>query len=190
MNWATLNNTPFRRYKHFTHEGGVSTPLIAHWPAQISKGRNGKFENQPGHLVDIMPTVLAAAGASYPAEIRGKKSIPLSGASLLPALAGKKISRKEPIFFMHEGNRAVRSGKWKLVAKWKEPWELYDMDADRTELHNLAQQRPDLVKELAAVHDKWAERTSADFWPGPEFNNWGGRLNPPPGASKPKPVRQ
>ena len=76
MNWATLNNTPFRRYKHFTHEGGVSTPLIAHWPAGIAKDRNGKFDNQPGHLVDVMPTVLEATGAKYPAEIRGKKTDP------------------------------------------------------------------------------------------------------------------
>lgn len=95
----------------------------------------------------------------------------------MPAFTGKKISRKDPIFFMHEGNRAIRSGKWKLVAKWKEPWELYDMDADRTEMHNLAKERSNLVKKLAAAHDNWAARTNSDFWPGPEFNNWGGPLS-------------
>jgi arylsulfatase len=188
MNWATLTNTPFRRYKHFTHEGGVSTPLIAHWPTGIARNRSGEFDHQPGHLVDILPTVLEAAGARYPGEIRGKKTISLSGTSLAPAFTGRKVSRKEPIFFMHEGNRAVRSGKWKLVAKWKEPWELYDMEADRTEMNNLAPKRPDLVKELAGLHDSWAARTNADFWPGPEFNNWGGRLDAPEPA-KPKPRR-
>jgi arylsulfatase len=178
-NWATLANTPFRRYKHFTHEGGVSTPLIAHWPAGIDKDRNGKFDDQPGHLVDIMPTVLAATGAPYPAEIRGAKSISLAGTSFVPAFSGKKISRKEPIFFMHEGNRAVRSGKWKLVSKWKEPWELYDMNADRTETNNLATAHPGLVKELAAVYDNWAARTNADFWPSPASRP------KPPGRTKP-----
>jgi arylsulfatase len=179
MNWATLNNTPFRRYKHFTHEGGVSTPLIAHWPAGIAKQRNGQFDQQPGHLVDIMPTVLDATGVRYPAEMRGKKTIPLPGASLAPAFSGGKVARKEPIFFMHEGNRAVRSGKWKLVAKWKQPWELYDMEADRTEMHDMAKERPDLVKELSATHDSWAARTHSDFWPGPEFTDWGGPINNP-----------
>jgi arylsulfatase len=130
-------------------------------------------------LVDILPTVLEAAGVNYPAEIRGKKTIPLAGTSLAPAFSGKQVSRKDPIFFMHEGNRAVRSGKWKLVAKWKQPWELYDMDADRTELNNLAGQQPDMVRELSAAHDSWAARTNSDFWPGPEFTDWGGAINPP-----------
>jgi len=185
MNWATLNNTPFRRYKHFTHEGGVSTPLIAHWPAGIARERNGKFDHQAGHLVDIMPTVLEAAGARYPSELRGKKTLAPAGASLAPAFSGRVVSRRDPIFFMHEGNRAVRSGKWKLVAKWKQPWELYDIAADRTEMHDLAGQRPDLVRELSAVHDAWAARTNADFWPGPEFADWGGaiRADTQPGAT-------
>lgn len=176
MNWATLCNTPFRRYKHFTHEGGVSTPLIAHWPAGIPKDRAGRFENQAGHLVDIMPTVLEAAGAKYPASMHGKTTIPMQGVSLVPALAGKRLARKDPIFFMHEGNRAVRAGKWKLVSKYKEPWELFDMEADRTELRNLAAERPEIVKRLTAAYDTWAQTSHAEPWTGPRRTDWGAEM--------------
>ncbi len=94
QSWATLNNTPFRRYKHFTHEGGISTPLIVHWPAGIPNERNGKLEHQPGHLVDVMPTAVAASGASYPSEFNGHEIQPMEGVSLLPAFAGEPLDAR------------------------------------------------------------------------------------------------
>ncbi|OAI57670.1 arylsulfatase, partial [Verrucomicrobiaceae bacterium SCGC AG-212-N21] len=104
--WATLNNTPFRRYKHFTHEGGISTPLIAHWPAGIPAERNGKLEPQLGHLIDVMATACDVSGALYPGEFKGHRILPMEGLSLKPAFAGEPLHRVKPIFWMHEGNRA------------------------------------------------------------------------------------
>lgn len=165
QNWATAANVPFRRFKSSNHEGGISTPLIAHWPKGIAADRNGKLESQPGHLIDIMPTLLAVSGAKYPKEFRGHAIQPMEGVSLLPALAGQKIDRSQPIFFEHEGNRAVREGNWKLVAANKQPWELYDIAADRTELNNLAAKQPEVVQRLSAAYDAWAKRTDVRPWP-------------------------
>jgi arylsulfatase len=172
--WATLNNTPFRRYKHFTHEGGIATPLIAHWPAGIPRDRNGKLEREPGHLVDIMATIVDITGAKYPSEFNGNRIQPMQGVSLMPAFSGKQLNRKDPIYFAHEGNRAIRHGKWKLVMKYKEPWELYDIEADRTEQHDTASERPELAKQLAANWEAWAARTDVDPWTGPARDNSGG----------------
>lgn len=108
LNWATLANTPFRRYKHFTHEGGISSPLIAHWPSGISKERRNALEKQPAHLVDIMATAIDLAGAKYPRELDGQKIEPMQGVSLRPALAGEALAWTEPIFWEHEGNKAVQ----------------------------------------------------------------------------------
>jgi arylsulfatase len=165
--WATLANTPFRRYKHFTHEGGISTPLIVHWPAGIPSERNGQLETQPGHLVDLMPTFVEASGAKYPTQYNGHAIQPMEGVSLLPAFAGKPLERREPIFFAHEGNRAVRDGQWKLVMKYKGPWELYDIEADRTEQNDLIQQQPEVAKKLIAQWEAWAARSDVDPWTGP-----------------------
>ena len=118
MNWATANNTPFARYKHFTHEGGISTPLIAHWPAGIPAVRNGAWEKQPGHVIDVMPTIVEIVGAKYPAKFNGGEIIPMQGVSLVPAFDGRSLARRTPIFWEHEGNKAVREGKWKLVMEW------------------------------------------------------------------------
>jgi len=159
QNWATLNNTPFRKWKHFVHEGGSSTPLIAHWPRGIDGSERNKLVHQPGHVIDLMPTVLEAATAKYPVQFAGKSIEPREGVSLLPAFSGKTLARSQPIFFNHEDNRAVREGKWKLVALAGQPWELYDIEADRTELHNLAAQHPDRVKTMATQYDAWARRT-------------------------------
>ncbi len=168
MNGATLNNTPFRRYKHFTHEGGIATPLIAHWPAAIPKREEGRFDHHPGHLIDIMPTVLDAAGVKPdPAKT------PPEGVSLVPAFNGGEVTRRQPLFFMHEGNRAVRDGRWKLVSKHLDEWELYDMQADRTEMRNIASANPGKVKELAAAYDAWAARTNTHPWTGPRRTDWG-----------------
>jgi arylsulfatase A-like enzyme len=162
--WANVSNTPFRYYKHYVHEGGISTPLIAHWPGVVT--RPGQFESQPGHLIDIMATCVDVARATYPTELNGRKIQPMEGVSLAPALRGGPLGRKNPLFWEHEGNRALRQGNWKLVAKDPTgPWELYDMTKDRTEMHDLAGQHPEKVKEMAALWEQWAKRTHAIPWP-------------------------
>jgi arylsulfatase A-like enzyme len=162
--WGNVSNTPFREYKHFVHEGGISTPLIAHWPAGIH--RAGQLEPQPGHIIDLMATCLYLSGAQYPKEFNGQTLYPVEGRSLAPAFEGKPIAREEPIFWEHEGNRAMRLGKWKLVAKFPAGrWELYDMDADRTEMHDLAKELPDRLNEMKGRWEAWAKRTKALPWP-------------------------
>jgi arylsulfatase len=180
MNWATLANTPFRRYKHFTHEGGISTPFIAHWPHGIPADRRGSLEKQPGHVIDIMATAVDLAGANYPTKFRGNAILPMEGVSLRPALKGKSLGRKQPIFWEHEGNKAMRDGKWKLVQKWRGPWELYDMEADRTELHNVIAQYPEIAARLQIAWKAWEQRTFTDAWNGPDHTNWGEDIAPRP----------
>ena len=153
--WAHASNTPFRLYKHWVHEGGIATPLIAHWP----KGIDGKgaYRDRPGHVVDIMATCLEVSGAAYPARFKGQSIRPLDGQSLVPAFADGAVER-EAIFWEHEGNRAVRDGRWKLVAKGVDgPWELYDLAADRTETRDLATEQPDRVEKMAARWQAYAE---------------------------------
>ena len=164
--WANVSNTPFREYKHWVHEGGIATPLVVHWPKGIAPDRRGGLEHQPGHLVDLMATFVDLAGASYPAEHQGRRITPLAGASLAPAFRGERVARREPIFWEHEGNRALRDGKWKLVAKGPGGrWELYDMEKDRTELNNLAVQEPERLKTMVAQWETLARKTGAIPWP-------------------------
>jgi arylsulfatase len=160
--WANASNTPFRLYKHWVHEGGISTPLIAHWPAHI-KAR-GELRRQPGHLVDIMATCVDVAGAQYPTEYKGHKITPMEGRSLVPAFNNRPIER-EALYWEHEGNRAVRKGKWKLVSRHPGEWELYDLEADRTELNNLAGKYPQKVEQLKAMYESWAARCEVRPWP-------------------------
>ena len=155
--WANVSNTPFREYKHFVHEGGISTPLVAHWPAGIK--RRGELERQSGHLIDVMATCVEVSGASYPEESQGQAIHPREGKSLIPAFEGRKIER-EAIYWEHEGNRAIRAGDWKLVAMEDRPWELYDLDADRTEQRDLASEQPVRARQLAAMWDTWAKRAN------------------------------
>jgi arylsulfatase len=159
--WANASNTPFRLYKHWVHEGGIATPLIVHWPARLS--RRGAVVDEVGHVVDVMATVLDAAGASYPAERGGHATAPLAGASLLPALEGEDFERG-PVFFEHEGNRAVRDGRWKLVSRYPGPWELYDMEADRSETRDLAGERAEEVERLSGLYRDWAEANDVLDW--------------------------
>ncbi len=154
--WATVSNTPFREYKHWTHEGGISTPLIAHWPARIA--RHGQLEHTPCHLIDLMATAVDASGAAYPTEFHeGQKIRPMEGISLLPLFVGRTIER-EALYWEHEGNRAVRRGDYKLVAKNREPWELYNIAKDRSEQHDLAKVEPRMVAELGRLWDAYAKR--------------------------------
>jgi arylsulfatase len=162
--WAVLENTPFRRFKHFVHEGGIATPLIAHWPAGIPAARRGALEPQPGHLIDLMATVVDVAGATYPKTFHGRAITPLEGVSLRPAFAGQPLGRQAPLFWEHEGNAAVRAGDWKLVRReFRGAWELYDLARDRTEMRDLAAAQPARVAELAAAWETWARR--ADVLP-------------------------
>jgi arylsulfatase len=153
--WATASNTPFRRHKHWVHEGGISTPLVAHWPARIRQA--GKLVHDVAHILDVMPTVVELAGAAYPAEHNGKAILPMEGRSLVPLLDGGTRPAPQLLCWDHEGNRAVREGKWKLVAAGK-PWELYDVEADRTENVNLIDKEPDRVRRLTDLYMEWAKR--------------------------------
>jgi len=164
-NWANVSNTPFREYKHWEHEGGISSPLIAHWPAGIAARRVGQLDATPSHLIDIMATCVDLAKADYPTEFSGNPIQPLEGVSLAPALSGSAVLRPQPLFWEHEGNRAARSGDWKLVAKEGGDWELYDIAADRTEMENLASDQADRVAELSKLWSAWANRIGVLPWP-------------------------
>jgi arylsulfatase len=159
--WANASNTPFRLYKHWVHEGGIATPFIAHWPAKIQKAA---ITHQVGHVIDIMATCIDVAGFEYPRTIKERPITPLEGKSLVPIFQGKTRPGHDAIFWEHEGNKAVRQGKWKLVAQHKGAWELYDLEADRTELTNLAGQQPDKVKELTARYEQWAKKVGVVPW--------------------------
>ena len=153
--WANLSNSPFRLYKHWIHEGGISTPLIVHWPEGITQ-RNA-IRHTPGYLPDIMATILDATGTPYPQQWAGHAIEPLEGTSLLPVLQ-RELASRPAMFWEHEGNAAVRIGAWKLVRKYPEPWELYDMEADRTELNDVAARHPERVNDMVAQYEAWAKR--------------------------------
>ena len=153
--WANLSNAPFRLYKHWIHEGGIATPLIIHWPRGI--GERGGIRHAPGYLPDIMATILDITGTAYPATFEGRPIDPIEGQSLLPVFAQDGGTRA-PMFWEHEGNAAVRIGQWKLVKRYPRPWELYDLEADRTELHDLAARHPERVADMAGQYDAWAAR--------------------------------
>jgi arylsulfatase A-like enzyme len=160
--WANASNTPFRLYKHWVHEGGIATPLIAHWPGVT---RAGEMAHQPCHLIDVMATCLDAAGLKYPTEFGGRTVLPVEGESLLPLFRGASSWRRQrEIYWEHEGNRAVREGRWKLVSKFPDGWELYDVDEDRTELVDLSGKQRDKVAELGSLYEHWAARCGVVAW--------------------------
>ena len=156
MNWAALSNTPFRRFKHFTHEGGIAAPLIVHWPRGIRADRRNSLEHQPAHLIDVMPTVLDVARAAYPREYKGQTIQPMEGVSLRPALDGRTLGRTQPLFWEHESNRAVREGNWKLLVNADGSGaELYDVIADAKEAKNMATEKPDVTQRLKQAALDW-----------------------------------
>lgn len=165
--WANASNTPFRLFKQQMHEGGIASPFLARWPGHFAASRLER--KSYGHVIDLFPTLL---------EIAGGQSPNLEGKSLLPALRGRAIAQ-ETRFWEHGGNRAVRAGRWKLVSYYNEvecdpvtyglgyrtgPWELYDMERDRTESHNLAPRQPARVRALSAAYERWAQRVGVVPW--------------------------
>lgn len=151
--WSTVANTPFRRHKTWVHEGGISTPLVVHWPSGIATG--GEVRTTPGHVVDLVPTILEMAGVQSPRPLQGAP--PYAGRSLVPALASDVVIERELLWWAHEGNRAVRIGDWKLVAADGEPWELYQLASDRSETLDLAKNHPDQVRRLAEAWQRLFE---------------------------------
>jgi arylsulfatase len=169
--WANASNTPFRLYKHWVHEGGIATPFIVHYPARIKMHR---LVHQPAHIIDIAATCFDMAGADYPADYNGKPIHPLEGESLMPALEGEHWSRQKPILWEHEGKCAIRAGDWKMVKKYPGNWELYNMERDRTELHDLISKNTPKAKELEKFFDEWVEHCEILPWETlSEYYPWG-----------------
>lgn len=172
LNWASVSNTPFRRHKIWLHEGGISTPFIAHWSSRIKE--KGKIRDDTAHITDLMPTFAELANVEYPSKFNDNQIMPYEGQSMASIFDAKKRSR-DPIFWEHEGNRAVRDGKWKLVSeypgKWRSfypsqsgKWELYDISTDRGELNDLSKKHPERVDKMKKMYEKWAARVGVVDW--------------------------
>ena len=155
--WANVSNTPFRKYKHWTNEGGISTPLIVHWPDGIKA--KGVLRTQVEQLIDLMPTAVELAGASYPKEYHGHAILPMEGRSMVPSF-DDRAQVQRPLFWEHETHRAARLGHWKIFATGSldSPWQLYDMDNDRTESLDLSERYPAIVQQMQDLWMKWALR--------------------------------
>ena len=162
--WGNVANTPFRLYKHYTQEGGISSPFIAHWPKGIQP--KGKITDSWGHETDLMATFLAVSGAKYPASVAAGPSPPYVGASLTPLFAGQERNRNAG-YWAHAGNKAVRDGKYKAVCRFPIAWELYDLDADRTELNDLSKTEPDRLATMIRMWQDWERMVGAQPWPLP-----------------------
>lgn len=160
--WANASNSPFRLFKRWTHEGGISTPLIVHWPDKI---KQAGIVHEPTHITDIAATCIEAAGATYPSELNGNTIKPIEGRSFMDAIDKGNWNRNLPIFWEHEGSRAARAENWKLVSEVDGQWELYDMDEDRTELNNLVDSNRPKANEMIRLYEEWAERCEVLPWP-------------------------
>jgi arylsulfatase A-like enzyme len=162
--WANLGNTPFRLYKHFTHEGGISTPLIAHWPRGIDTPN--AWVREPAHVMDVMPTLVEAGGVTYPSTLGANAILPMEGRSLLSLIRGDNLQTRA-IGFDHQKAHALRKGDWKLVWSKRMPheiqWELYNLAQDRCETRDLAKKHPERVKAMAAEWRQWADRVNVQY---------------------------
>lgn len=152
--WSTVSNTPHRRHKTWVHEGGISTPMIAHWPSGIAA--HGELRRTAGHVIDIVPTIVQLAQGTMPAEWQGAQAPPSPGRSLVASFGKDSGTEREALWWLHEGNRALQMGTWKIVAAKNQPWELYDLTTDRAEQHNMASAQPATLKKLTT---EWDRRT-------------------------------
>ncbi len=166
--WSTAGNTPFRLHKSWVHEGGISSPLIVHWPAGLAA--KNELRHNPCHFIDILPTVIdLAGGSSFSSKWNGQTAPPLPGTSLAPVFAEDGAVTHEFLYFHHMNNKAIRVGDWKLVAKGKDgPWELYNVKADRRESMDLAEERPEKVRQMAALWQKNEDKFRAQAGPPPK----------------------
>jgi len=156
--WAQVSNTPFRHYKQWIHEGGISSPMIVRWPAKI---RADTIVHTPGQIIDVLPTLLEAAQTSFPQAYLDRELLSPEGVSLMPVLLGDSLKRERPMFWEYRGSRALREGKWKLVGQRGDAWELYNLEKDRSELNNLVDVYPDRVRRMVDTYDAWARRVGA-----------------------------
>lgn len=158
--WSSLANTPFRRHKTWVHEGGICTPLIIHWPKGIAA--RGEIRHTPAHVIDFVPTIMELAGGKPPDQWNGKPEPPRPGVSIVPLLTKDGGITRDSLWWLHENNRALRVGDWKIVAAGKDSaWELYDLSSDRCETHDLAKDRPEKVRELSAIWTRQWEQIAA-----------------------------
>ncbi|HUV07913.1 MAG TPA: sulfatase-like hydrolase/transferase, partial [Spirochaetia bacterium] len=159
--WANASNAPFRLFKHWVHEGGIATPLIVHWPSFVPRPHTVET---PAHVIDVMATFLDAAGAPYPEENNGRAVQSLEGESLIPAIRGDAWTRQQPLYWEHEGNCALREGEWKLVRKYPGPWELYNLEKDRTEQVNLIEGDKTRAGRMIRDWEQWAQKCEILPW--------------------------
>ncbi|MDZ7619838.1 MAG: sulfatase-like hydrolase/transferase, partial [Patescibacteria group bacterium] len=174
LEWANAADTPFRKFKIDTYEGGIATPLIAHWPKGMTElsqeTPTGHVVHAPRHVIDIMPTLLDVAGTGYLKEVSGRPLLALEGRSLKPLLIGRDGAAAKlavidrPLFWEHQGNKAIRLGNWKAVASRGGAWELYNLAEDRTELRDTARAHPEKTSELAGLWRDWADRCGVWEW--------------------------
>ena len=171
--WSSVANTPFRRHKTWVHEGGISTPLVVHWPKGIAA--RGELRHAPGHLVDVVPTVMELVTGKPFQNERGGVAPAYPGRSLVSVFARDGNLNRESIWFLHEGNRALRVGDWKIVAAGADaPWELYNLSSDRAETRNLAQAQPEKLRELVT---RWEAESKA-------YQTWAEKDAPAPAPAK------
>jgi arylsulfatase len=183
LRWANASNTPFRLFKRWTHEGGISTPFILNWPKRINKP---SIVHEPTHIIDIAATIYDAAQAVYPKEYNGNPITALEGSSFLEVLNEGSWKRTDSIYWEHEGSRAMRDGEWKLVSEVGKGWELYNMSEDRTELNNLAENEKDRLLKMQNSYKEWMNRCGVEDWPIPP-QTWNPIMHAPHNHSSPTP---
>jgi len=176
LKWANLSNTPFKKFKTYMHEGGISAPLLVHWPAGIQA--KNELRKQPAHIIDIMATCLDIANVDYPKTFNDNVIKPIDGKSMLPIF--KNDSKvHDTLYWEHQGNKAIRIGDWKLVSKLeKNKWELYNLAIDRTETKNLSTQQPKRVAQLRKAYNTWAKASNVEPWESMSINVIAGKKSP------------